>query len=217
MSYIDIIFEGVPDRPGRFRRAESDSGHSTTYGSWHHRPDGYWALRIPLEAQKPVHGLLSPWRIEEQLSNNQEKIMALLDDIKTALARNTDDEARLIAVLETTLASNVTLANQLAAVLAVGGGAVDPTALQAIKDQLDADNTTMQAEISKVTAPPPVVTDPPPVVTSSSSNVSSGGTVDNGGTFSDFGTVDSGGTVLGTGTVDSGGDNAGTVSGTVTS
>lgn len=51
MSYIDIVFDGPPSHEsGRFVEVENASGASIKFGDWVHRPDGYWALRIPATA-----------------------------------------------------------------------------------------------------------------------------------------------------------------------
>jgi hypothetical protein len=189
--------------------------------------------------------LLSPWRIEQLLSAHQEKIMSLYDDIKASMAKGEEDEAKLIAVMQTTLAANQDLSNKLSAALAVG----DQTALMAIKNQLDADNMAMQAAINMTAGtvdspttdnnPPPAGVDSSPSTPPTSddtppADVSSSGSVDNGGTISSPGDVTLAGSVdnagdtvsttgvfsgsdqaLGTGTVDSGGSNAGVVSSTV--
>lgn len=220
MAHIDIVFDGPPGHnAGRFVDVEDENGRSISFGAWMHRPDNFWALRIrKAEYEQPAfpHGMLSPWRIEHLLSGYQEKIMSLMDDIKAALARNEDDEAKLIAVLQTTLASNVDLSNKLAAAIANGG---DQTALQSIKDQLDADNTTMQNVITSANPTPTDTSSSTTPVDPTGGTVTSqtdSGSVDSGGSVTSSGTVDNGGTVLGTGTVDSGGDNAGTVSNTGT-
>lgn len=79
-----------------------------------------------------------------------EVIMSLVDDIKTAQAQEASDEQKLIATLEATLASNKDLSAQLAAAIAAN----DPAALQSVLDGINASNAAMQAEIDK-TAPPP--------------------------------------------------------------
>lgn len=53
MKHINIIFDGPPSHEsGRFVEVEDDSGNSINIGEWIQRPDGYWALRIPIGAQK---------------------------------------------------------------------------------------------------------------------------------------------------------------------
>lgn len=48
LDYIDIVFDGPPSHEsGRFVEVENSSGMSISFGEWVHRPDGYWALRIP--------------------------------------------------------------------------------------------------------------------------------------------------------------------------
>jgi hypothetical protein len=98
-----------------------------------------------------------PWARLARLESNQERIMALLDDLKTAVATESADEAKLIAVLEATLASNKDLAAKLAAAIAAN----DPTALQPILDTVAANNTAMEAELAK-TAPPAPAPAPAP-------------------------------------------------------
>lgn len=52
MKHINIIFDGPPSHEsGRFVEVEDDNGHSITIGEWIQRPDGYWALRIPISTQ----------------------------------------------------------------------------------------------------------------------------------------------------------------------
>ena len=48
MSHIDIVFDGPPGpESGRFVEVEDAGGKGICFGEWTHRPDGYWALRIP--------------------------------------------------------------------------------------------------------------------------------------------------------------------------
>lgn len=94
-------------------------------------------------------GLASPWQMRKPLAEilqNQEDEMALLDDIKTALATETADEEKLTAVLTATLASNKDLSDKLAAAIAAN----DPAALAAIKTQIDANNAAMEKELALV-------------------------------------------------------------------
>ena len=47
-DYIDIVFDGPPaNESGRFIEVEDSNGNSISIGEWIHRPDGFWALRIP--------------------------------------------------------------------------------------------------------------------------------------------------------------------------
>jgi len=47
-DYIDIVFDGPPaSESGRFIEVENAQGASIRVGEWVHRPDGYWALRLP--------------------------------------------------------------------------------------------------------------------------------------------------------------------------
>ena len=47
-DYIDIVFDGPPSHEsGRFIEVEDAESKSISIGEWVHRPDGYWALRIP--------------------------------------------------------------------------------------------------------------------------------------------------------------------------
>lgn len=47
-DYIDIVFDGPPaHESGRFVEVENAQGASVRVGQWVHRPDGYWALRLP--------------------------------------------------------------------------------------------------------------------------------------------------------------------------
>lgn len=227
MPHIDIVFDGPPGhQSGRFVETEDHNGRSISLGYWIHRPDGYWALRIRKDEYPAFpHGLLSPWRIEQLLSAHQEKIMSLYDDIKASMAKGEEDQAKLIAVMQTTLAANQELSNKLSAALAVG----DQNALLQIKNQLDADNMAMEAAINMTASNGTGSVD-------SGTTTTSAGTVDNGGTTSSPGDVTNAGSVdsstsagdtvsttgvftsdtaLGTGTVDSGGSNAGVVSSTV--
>lgn len=53
-DYIDIVFDGPPSHEsGRFVEVENSKGESIDFGEWRHRPDGYWALRIPREDNLP--------------------------------------------------------------------------------------------------------------------------------------------------------------------
>jgi hypothetical protein len=64
MSYVDIVLEVPPgpelgvtcDPPGpespRFVEVENAKGKSINFGEWVKRPDGYWALRIPMAAEQ---------------------------------------------------------------------------------------------------------------------------------------------------------------------
>ena len=46
---VDIVFDGPPDQEaGRFVEVENHEGSSINIGTWVHRPDGFWVLRIPL-------------------------------------------------------------------------------------------------------------------------------------------------------------------------
>jgi hypothetical protein len=46
-NFVDVVFDGPPAAlPGRFIEVESSSGNSIDFGTWLHRPDGYWALRV---------------------------------------------------------------------------------------------------------------------------------------------------------------------------
>jgi hypothetical protein len=57
-EYVDIVFDGPPDHhAGKFVEVEDANGRSMRYGEWIHRPDGYWALRIPriaVETSEPT-------------------------------------------------------------------------------------------------------------------------------------------------------------------
>lgn len=46
--YVDIVFDGGPSHEsGRFIEVEDADGKSIAFGEWIHRPDGFWALRVP--------------------------------------------------------------------------------------------------------------------------------------------------------------------------
>ena len=46
---IDIVLDGPPGpSSGRFVEVEDEAGRSIDVGKWVERPDGYWALRIPI-------------------------------------------------------------------------------------------------------------------------------------------------------------------------
>lgn len=48
LDYIDIVFDGPPSHEsGRFVEVENSAGESIRFGEWIHRPDSFWALRIP--------------------------------------------------------------------------------------------------------------------------------------------------------------------------
>lgn len=48
-EYINVIFDGPPsNKSGRFVETETDDGKGIAIGEWIERPDGLWALRIPL-------------------------------------------------------------------------------------------------------------------------------------------------------------------------
>ena len=52
MKKIDVVFDGPPGPySGRFVEVEDENGHGIQIGSWIHRADGFWALRIPLKAR----------------------------------------------------------------------------------------------------------------------------------------------------------------------
>lgn len=56
MTHIDIVFDGPPGPDGgRFVEVEDSTGHSISVGKWIERPDGYWALRIPINADAGEH------------------------------------------------------------------------------------------------------------------------------------------------------------------
>ena len=47
MAHIDIVFDGPPGpEAGRFVEVEDAAGKSMRFGTWVHRPDGFWVLRI---------------------------------------------------------------------------------------------------------------------------------------------------------------------------
>lgn len=49
---IDVVFDGPPGHEsGRFVEVEIDS-KSVNVGEWVKRPDGFWALRLPVLQQK---------------------------------------------------------------------------------------------------------------------------------------------------------------------
>ena len=51
---IDVVFDGPPGpNPGRFVEVEDEAGRSIDVGKWVERPDGYWALRIPIATDLP--------------------------------------------------------------------------------------------------------------------------------------------------------------------
>lgn len=53
-DYIDVVFDGPPSHEsGRFVEVENSEGKGIKFGEWIHRPDGYWALRIPREDNLP--------------------------------------------------------------------------------------------------------------------------------------------------------------------
>lgn len=83
---------------------------------------------------------------------NQEKMMAIQDDIRAAFTKETEDEGKLIAVLQATLASNKDLADKLAAALA---NAADPAQMQQLLDQINANNAAMEAELTAANPPTP--------------------------------------------------------------
>lgn len=78
----------------------------------------------------------------ESLATNQEKIMALIDDLAADVAAQTTVEK-----------SAVTLLNNLSAQLAAAG--TDPVKLQAIKDQLDSNTADLAAAITSNTPADP--------------------------------------------------------------
>jgi len=48
-TFVDIVFDGPPGPEGpRFVEVEDHHGQSISFGEWVERPDGYWALRIPV-------------------------------------------------------------------------------------------------------------------------------------------------------------------------
>ena len=48
-DYVDIVFDGPPsNESGRFVETEDSNGKGISIGEWVERPDGLWALRIPL-------------------------------------------------------------------------------------------------------------------------------------------------------------------------
>jgi hypothetical protein len=54
MKYVDIVFDGPPaPESGRFVEVEDDTGRSINLGEWIHRPDGFWALRLPIPLHPP--------------------------------------------------------------------------------------------------------------------------------------------------------------------
>lgn len=49
--YFDIVLQAVPDTPDyTFVEIENDQGNSIRLGEWVKRPDGFSAIRIPIEA-----------------------------------------------------------------------------------------------------------------------------------------------------------------------
>jgi hypothetical protein len=65
MSTIDIVFDGPPGpEAGRFVEVEDDSGKSISVGEWIHRPDGFWALRMP-DPRPDVSSIEKSWTTEQ--------------------------------------------------------------------------------------------------------------------------------------------------------
>lgn len=55
ITYIDFVFDGPPSPDGpRFIEAEDAGGRSIRVGEWSERPDGLWALRIPITSGFPA-------------------------------------------------------------------------------------------------------------------------------------------------------------------
>ena len=53
MDYVDIVFDGPPSPEGpRFVEVEDSRGRSMNFGERVRRSDGYWALRIPVNARQ---------------------------------------------------------------------------------------------------------------------------------------------------------------------
>lgn len=66
-NYIDIVFDGPPSHEsGRFVEVEDASGKGVSIGEWIHRPDKYWALRIPRTRELPKEGDPVPAEFSEQ-------------------------------------------------------------------------------------------------------------------------------------------------------
>jgi hypothetical protein len=50
-NHNDIVFDGPPSHEsGRFVEVENAKGASIAVGEWVHRDDGYWVLRLTVEA-----------------------------------------------------------------------------------------------------------------------------------------------------------------------
>jgi len=61
-DYIDIVFDGPPShQSGRFLEVEDSKGKSIDFGEWVCRPNGYWALRIPVEDNLPCSKCGKAW------------------------------------------------------------------------------------------------------------------------------------------------------------
>lgn len=60
-KYIDIVFDGPPGPvAGRFVETENQDGFSMSMGEWVIRPDGFHALRVPVEVR------LMPFECEDK-------------------------------------------------------------------------------------------------------------------------------------------------------
>lgn len=52
-GFIDVVFDEPPGPNScRFIEVEDSNGHSISYGAWVDRPDGLYALRIPIARRK---------------------------------------------------------------------------------------------------------------------------------------------------------------------
>lgn len=116
--------------------------HTTT--SLHHSTWSEGAAESPLSAQSDVTALVHTVLAKE------DSIMATLADIQAALAAETTEEGKLIA-LATQMNDELKLVStQLAAALASN----DPVAMQAVVDQLNANTAAVDAELASL-APAP--------------------------------------------------------------
>lgn len=122
--------------------------HTTT--SHHHSSWSEGAAESPLSAQSDVSALINTVLAKE------DAIMATLADIQAALAAETNEEGKLIA-LATSMNDELKLVStQLAAALAAN----DPVAMQSVVDQLNANTAAVDAELASL-APAPAP-DPAP-------------------------------------------------------
>lgn len=102
-------------------------------------------VELNIRADALVEAIRDGIRCVSSLNRKDDLIMATLADIQTAMAAEDEQEAKVLALLQTTAAALQTAISNS-----------DPVAIQAIADHLNANAATMAAAIAAAAPPAPV-------------------------------------------------------------